>query len=132
METQTHKTIEFDAVSVQVATPMYVALVYYTVMSLQYESILNSAVEEAVSEIERESHLYWDEVVDEVVEEFVYSQMTSGDHIDFLEYAKPHDEWQVYCSDMTEPTLVYEAMCRVALRIKLIEKLENEHADLVD
>lgn len=102
-------------------------------MSIQYKTLLDQIVADTVEAIEREdTPLYWDESVDEVIEEYVYGRMQTEDHLEVLENAKPHDEWQVYCTNMNEPTLVYEAMCRVALRIKVIQKLQSEHSSLID
>jgi len=101
-------------------------------MSIQYESLLDQIINDVVEAIEREqTSLYWDESVDEVIEEYVYSQMQTEDHLEVLKHAKPHDEWQVYCTDMTDPVLVYEAMCRVALRIQVIERMKTEHSSLI-
>jgi len=57
-------------------------------MSIQYESLLDQIINDVVEAIEREqTSLYWDESVDEVIEEYVYSQMQTEDHLEVLKHA---------------------------------------------
>lgn len=93
-----------------------------------YEQILEELIEESQSRIELSGDdKSWEETVREVVEEEVFQRFTISNCTSVLIKSSPHDEWNIYCDDMTDYAMVLKAMAYVALRDDVVEKLRNDY-----
>lgn len=89
--------------------------------------MLTELTQESLERIEDNDHLHWEECAREAVEDAVNGHYTSDDHEEILEHSSPHDEWEIYCTDTSNFTLVREAMAYVAIRDDVVQKLMDEH-----
>lgn len=98
-------------------------------MTRTNSSRIDGLVEESRSRIEEHPNLNWTEVVEELVDEAVNRRYSSGALENILSRYRPHDEWQIYCNDITDIQEVKKAMAYVAIREEIIEELRDEFED---
>lgn len=90
-----------------------------------YSECLEELVDSSRENVSANPDIAWDEVVWDTVDDAVkgYSPQTIQN---ILAESDPHEEWQVYCTDMADPDKVQEAMAYVAIRQDVIDELSEE------
>lgn len=96
-------------------------------MAKTYSECYEELIQSALDNIEMDSHIEWDEAAREAIEDAVFRQYTLETHQAILDESQPHDEWQIYCDDMSDYEKVQEAMAYVAIRQDVIEHLHEAH-----
>lgn len=94
-------------------------------MAKTYQECYNTTVEKSRDEIPLNDHLRWTQTVESIVEDHVATS-SKETWINILDQSQPHDEWQVYCPDMTSHDMVTRAMAFVALHEDVRETLSEE------
>lgn len=96
-------------------------------MAKSYSDCFEELKTESRERIEGNPHINWEEAVREAVEDAVFRTYTQQTLENILDESRANDEWQIYCSDMSDYEQVREAMAYTAIRIDVVQALEDDY-----